>query len=250
MSADSVEERLNNLEEKYDKKLAEYDKKVASLEHELERAKAVAEIQNLINRLQYLHGAGRDHELIDKVWAKAPDLRLHFGNTGYWEGWEAVKIVGDMGKDRKEAPPGAGMHIMLQPVIEVAKDGKTAQAVFWAMGIMPGKDRKTGEPSCSWEWNRYGDDFIKEDGKWKLWHHHVFDLFFIGYDEKWADQFKRPEMTGMHFPEEAQKYHHPPLPDDAPYDPNRPLAFLRPPEPYETWDPKQTYLMADPQKNP
>ena len=110
------------------------------------------------------------------------------------------------------------------------------------------RDRETGEPTARWEWNRYGDDFIKEDGQWKLRHHHVFPLFMIGHDEKWADQFKRGEMPPMQFPEGAKPYYHPPTPDDVGYDPDSELPYLRPPEPFETWDPKQAYLLADPQK--
>jgi hypothetical protein len=241
MSAESVEKKLKSLEEKF-------DKKVASMEKEIERAKAVAEIQNLINRMQYFHSMGRNDLITEKIFAqKTPGVKLYFGENGSWEGIEAVRMVGNMGggplpTSENPRKGSMAMHIMLQPIIEIAGDGKTAQATFWAAGIMAGKDRKTGEPSASWEWNRYGDDFIKEDGKWKLWHHHVFPLFQIGYDEKWADQFKKKEgMPAMKFPDELKRYYHPPTPKDVFYNPNEVLPDIAPPEPYETWDSKQAY---------
>jgi hypothetical protein len=242
VSAESMEQRVKKLEEKF-------EKKVASLEREVERAKAVAEIQNLMNRMQYYHSIGKNSEMADKIFArKAPDVRLYFGENGYWEGLEAVRMVGNMGggPPPKGENPNKGrmaMHLMLQPIIEVAKDGKTAQATFWAAGIMAGRDRKSGEPSASWEWNRYGDDFIKEDGEWRLWHHHVFPLFRIGYDEKWADQFKKKEgdMPVMKFPDELKPYYHPPTPRDVFYSPDELLPEIPPPQPYETWDPSQAY---------
>ena len=74
---------------------------MASLELKLERAQAVSEIQNLINQMQYLHGAGRDSETADTTFAqKVPDVRLHFGEQGYWEGLEGIRKIGNI------TPPG------------------------------------------------------------------------------------------------------------------------------------------------
>jgi hypothetical protein len=228
-------QKLEELEKKF-------DRKVASLEHELERARAVNEILNLMHRLQYLHGSNRNSEIVNLFAQGVPDVRLHFGEQGYWEGLEGIRKIGEMMLGDETSRAGRmGMHIMLQPVIEVAADGQTAQAVFWAMGILAGKDRKTGEPSATWEWNRYGDDFIKEDGQWKLWHHHVFPLFRLGYDNKWADQFKKEDMPPMQFPEDTKPYYHPPTPKDVFYSPDEELPDIPPPQPYETFDPKQAY---------
>jgi len=242
--ADNIEERFKALEAE-----------LAKVKHETERAQAYGEIRNLISRLQYLHGTGRDPE-ITNLFAKRPDTRLYFGEMGYWEGADAP-IKGAGGKEppppgipsvSQSRPGGMSMHIMLQPLIVVAGDGQTAQAVFWAAGIMAGKDRKTGEPNCSWEWNRYGDDFIKEDGEWKVWHHHVFPLFQIGYDDKWADQFKKRGMPpAMPPPEEGQPMMQMPKPDhpatdkDKFYDPDEVLPDIPLPQPYQTFDPKQAY---------
>jgi hypothetical protein len=236
--------------ESMEQKMAAMEKKVAVLEREVGRAQAVGQIQNLINRMQYYHSINKDKLIYEKIFAhKAPDIRLHFGEQGYWEG-EGVKMVSTMEMGPSPAGEDARkgqmiMHLMLQPVIEIAGDGKTAQATFWAAGIMAMRDRKTGGAGCSWEWNRYGDDFIKEDGEWKLWHHHVYPLFRIGYDDKWADQFKpkagMPEGAGMKFPAELDKYHHPPTKADVFYSPDEVLPEIPPPEPYETWNDKQSY---------
>jgi hypothetical protein len=89
-----------------------------------------------------------------------------------------------------------------------------------------------------WEWNRYGDDFIKEDGKWWLWHHHVFDLFHCGWDDKWADQFAPREGPGMEVP---IKPDYPPTALDVAYSPDATLPLIPIPQPYQTFDPKQMY---------
>lgn len=234
MVKETVEQRLKKVEEK-----------LASVEHENGRLRAYIDIRNLISRMQYLHGAGRDAE-ITPLFAKRADTRLYFGEMGYWQGADApVKAAGTMpaGMSRKGR---MGMHLMLQPLIIVSGDGQTAQAVFWAAGLMAGKDPKTGEPRASWEWNRYGDDFIKEAGEWKLWHHHVFPLFQIGYDQNWPDQFKKkafamPEPAPGQPAMQMSKPDHPPTPKDVFYSPDEELPDIPLPQPYQTFDPKQMY---------
>jgi len=227
------------------------EERVAKLELEVIRAKAFGDIISLMSRMQYLHTSGKNHLIHKEIFAKkAQDIRLHFGEMGWWEGHEAVEIQGQPMEgmpDTGENPRTGAMaqHLMMQPCIEVAADGKTAQATFWAAGLMAGKDRKTGEASCSWEWNRYGEDYIYEDGQWKLWRHHVYPLFRIGQDQTWADAFKKnqndPGGFEMKMNEKLKKYWHPATPADRFYDPHEVLPDIPVPEPYETWDEKQSY---------
>lgn len=219
MTTDSVEQRLSKLE------------------HELERTKAVNEIRNIMSTMQALHTSGRAEE-IGKLFSKRSDNRVYFCREGYWESADAADRAGKrfIGGSKVGFMP---MHLMVNPVIQVADDGQTAQAIWVAAGIVVMKNNQTGEPACMWEWNRYGDDYIKEDGEWKLWHHHIFDLFQCGWDDKWADQFKR-SMPEMHLADD-QKPDHPPTPLDVGYRTDAELPYIRIPEPYKTWDPKQIY---------
>jgi hypothetical protein len=210
------------------------------LKHELERTKAFNEILNITHLAQWYHTANRDYAIGTLMATKDPSTRTYWGNAGWWEGPENVQ------KSTKIFAPGyfpkghMPIHLMANPIIEVAGDGKTAKAVFVAAGVTAMKDRKTGKPRAGWEWNRYGIDYIKEDGKWKLWHWHIFDLFGVGWDDKWEDQFKPRERGGANFPDEL-KPDHPPTPLDVAYNPDGELPYLPPPEPYETFDPKTMY---------
>lgn len=220
MAKASVEERLEKIEEENKK-----------LKLEVERAQAVNEIRNIMGVLQAYHTAGRDN-LIGTLFAKRPDSRVYFGELGSFEGPDCSDRAGAgmAGGPRVGHMP---MHLMVNPVIEVAADGQTAQATFVAAGIVAGKNRTTGKPSCMWEWNRYGDDFIKEDGKWKLWHHHVYPLFQIGWDENWAEHFeKKKEGPGMQLP---FKPDYPATPLDVFYSPDSELPFIPIPKSYQTW---------------
>lgn len=37
-----------------------------------------------------------------------------------------------------------------------------------------------------WAWSKYGADFIKEDGEWKMWHMHLYPIFKSDYDKSWV----------------------------------------------------------------
>jgi hypothetical protein len=229
MASLSLEERVQNLEDANKK-----------MEHELARTRAYNEILNLVHRMQWFHTAHLDAPKYE-CFAKQPDTRVYFGRQGYWEGPDAPERAGKAGSPPGGAPTEKpnyagrmGFHLMANPIIEIAGDGKTAKGVWVASGMVAMKDRKTGKPTASWEWNRYGIDFTKEDGKWKIWHHHVFDLFGLGWDEKWEDQFVAKPMPAM-------KTDYPATPLDPAYSPDTELPYIPAPEPYETFDPKTMY---------
>jgi hypothetical protein len=222
----NLEERVKALEEANDR-----------LQHDVERIRAVNEILNLVHRLQWFHSNNRGSETA-QLFATQPDSRVYFGTQGYWQGSDAAQKATQANMElmgTKVSKVGMiAFHLMANPIIEVAGDGKTAKGVWVASGMIAMKDHMTGKPIASWEWNRYGIDFIKEDGKWKLWHHHVFDLFRVGWDDKWEQQFSSKEVLNM-------KTDFPPTPLDDAYSPDTELPYIPPPEPYETFDPNLVY---------
>jgi hypothetical protein len=49
-------------------------------------------------------------------------------------------------------------HCLTSPVIQVAKDGKTAKAIWFSPGV----------EGNQWAYGKYAIDFVKEDGQWKI----------------------------------------------------------------------------------
>lgn len=140
---------------------------------------ALNEIQNLMGRysmLGHLRGENTLRELFamkqkDVFW-KTPtgptgpaEMEKRFVNPG-----EAA--LGEVGGQLH-------LHSMLSPVIEVAADGKTAQGVWDSFG----PNLSNGNDVGNWLWVKYGVDFIKEDGAWKIWHLQVFGIFNTPYDK-------------------------------------------------------------------
>ncbi|WP_313803733.1 nuclear transport factor 2 family protein [Sphingobium sp.] len=81
--------------------------------------------------------------------------------------------------DEVQAPGILHMHSMLSPVIEVAGDGETAKGVWDSFGAsVNGPDDVGG-----WLAVKYGVDFVKEDGVWKIWHLQVYPFYSTKYDK-------------------------------------------------------------------
>jgi SnoaL-like domain len=235
MAAQSLEDRIARIE-----KCA--TETIEKLEREIERLKAVTEIQNLMGRYEYLHMAGEHLAVIDLYAKNAPDPFVNIGVRGHWVGKDAPRRAWDNFARLGKKPGHMPIHPITTPVIEVAADGRTAKGVWIGIGFVARTDAQTREAQCFWEWDKYGVDFIKEDGLWKFWHFHIYRIFRCGWDDKWADQFASTyaPVVPIDYTDET-KPDGPPV-DSHPYDvtavtPNIP----QPPQPYETWDDSTTY---------
>jgi len=205
-----------------------------SLEQRLQTVEDFQQIQNIMGRYAYLTMAADEERRYTLFAQKAPGVRVYFGEQGYFEGSDAPKRAWFGMAQVAGGGSRAGMmsiHAPICPVIEVAGDGKTAKGVWVGLGLLAMKNRETGEPSGAWEWDKYGVDFIKEDGQWKIWHFHIYRLLHgWNVDEKWAEQFKKPEPVLLGLKLDG------PAVEDNPYRPDTVQRMApKPPEPYETW---------------
>ena len=232
MANDSLEQRIKNLEETNN-----------SFKHEIERLRAVNEIQNLMSRNQYYHWAGMYEEAVALFARKTPGVKAEFEGFGIFEGIEGirkiwVKLHRNIEGDRRGVMT---VGTATTPVIEVAGDLKTAKGVWISPGIAtaPLGDKI----QAAWRWSRFGVDFVKEDGQWKFWRLHVYGMFMTPYDKSWADV---PDAPPTAAPPMA-------MPDELKAD--RPNSYSwsysstsktenvpAPPEPYETYDEATSYV--------
>ena len=99
-----------------------------------------------------------------------------------------------------------------------------------------------------WHWDRYGIDFIKEDGKWKIWHFFVGREFTTPYEKSWVDTAIDNE-DAYDFAIQAFKEwpgftepHATPLNHFETYSPYKvPILQPRLPEPYRTFSETFSY---------
>lgn len=222
-----------------------------------QRAADILEIQNVMGKHEYYHAVGKHKEEIDELWAhKTPGASFEAGDVGRTEGIEAIEeiyVVGNKmrGKqvlqemrrlfpeiqdvEENEFIGTTIMHTLTTPVIEVAGDGKTAKGVWVSPGHLT--TVSDGKLQAYWFWERYGVDFVKEDGKWKIWHLRVYTDFLTPYEKSWVENALNPPPPRQEAPGFPKPNRPPTLPAYKEYNPfTVPQYEPRPPEPYRTFD--------------
>lgn len=210
---------------------------IKSLEERVQRLEDIHQIQNLMGRLEFLHTAGMEKEAMQLFALKTPGVSAEVANWGVYEGAEGIRRMSmgiHLAGGEKARVGTMHLHTLTTPVIEVAGDGKTAKAVWISPGLET--DKQNGKFQAMWAWVKYGIDFIKEEGKWKIWHSHAYSIFMTPYEKSWVEAPPHTS-TPMAVPDEIK--------------PDRPSTYLweystdriyenvpAPPEPYETWDGK------------
>jgi len=211
-----------------------------SLEERIQRLEDAREIENLMAKYAYLHTAGMHEETAALFARETPGVRVEISPLGRWEGLDGVNTA--MVKFHQfigAGNPGILMvHPQTTPVIEVAGDGKTAKGVWMSPGLETRKDEERGKFAGIWVWGHYGVDFVKERGKWKFWHFHVYAFMATPYDKSWTEP---PDPSAqIDLPDELK----PDVPNDYyhMYTTTSKIQYLPvPPEPYETFDEKTAY---------
>ncbi|MBN1627442.1 MAG: nuclear transport factor 2 family protein [Deltaproteobacteria bacterium] len=164
-----------------------------------ERALAMLEVQNTFSKHAYYHQVGKHCEEIEDLWVK---IDGEFSKTATWnlggnvmEGMKDINynyctVKTENKKQKLESLSniypavknipenlGAGdeyvIHTQETPVIEVAGDGNTAKGIWYSIGLsVNGEVSANGQTNVrtGWMWEKYAVDFVKEDGKWKIWH--------------------------------------------------------------------------------
>lgn len=239
MAAKSIEERLDILEAQN-----------KALAHENERLRAARECENVMNQYSYKLLFGPVAECADYFALKTPGVRVTIGPWGSWEGGESVKkcytkfhtlmTFGDY-NGSKRAPGMLMADSNGMPIIEVAKDGKTAKGFWIVVGADTAPTGEGGKLQGYWCWSKRVADFIQEDGQWKIWHYRVYGILHTPYDTDWVDNTADP----MHdIPPFIPKELRPDTPVDYwwNYDITKSIEYVPlPPESYKTFDDTFSY---------
>jgi hypothetical protein len=217
-----------------------------------QRAADIAEIQNVMSLHSWYHAAQMNDVEIEKVWAhKTPDVVLAL-NAGYWKGMHSIKRFYGRKMDPKDTAGVFVWHAVTSPVVEVAEDRKTAKGVWYTPGLVGAY--KNGKAGGAWMWEKYGVDFVNEDGKWKIWHMHIYTDAAIpvgkAIDEDGIDY--SGEAVEALANEAAARAGRAPAPVNGPDVRKRnymewgpavsPHLVPRPPEPYKTFSETFSYV--------
>jgi hypothetical protein len=174
-----------------DDEIAALKAEVAALRTLAESSRDRGQIENLFSRYMYLHNAFHDPDIVP-LWVNkgTPDVRAQYSNNGVYTNWDHIMAY----HAQRPNPKGKlTFHFVTTPLIEVAGDGQTAKGLWVMSGVESGltdlaaaahapdfmyeKDEIDGKKV--WMHTvivKYGIDFLKQDGVWKIWHFHCFEV--------------------------------------------------------------------------
>ena len=196
--------------------------RVAELEQKAQRLKDI----NAIKRLQRSYGYYVDNALWDEVINLfSDDATFEIALDGVYIGKDSIrKYLYALSGGQPGLPAGSiNEHMQLQPVIDVAPDGLTAQG-RWRALIMSGVWGK----SATWGEGPYENTYVKDNGIWKIKSTHWYETLMVPYAGGWAAE--REDLNNGKFVSAS-------VPQDAP-----------PTEQYEVWP--GAYLPPYHYKNP
>ena len=164
-----------------------------TLEDRVHRLKANAELQRIAAAYSgYLSGAQYENILglfsaRADVWASMP--------WGTYRGQDGLKrlypgLYSALYRNDGGMKPGVlTVHGVNTPVITVAEDGKTAQALWTSPGVFTVE--REGAPNglqSYWSWQKAWGDFVREGEAWKLLHLRIAPLFTTEFEKSWTEE--------------------------------------------------------------
>ena len=84
------------------------------------------------------------------------------------------------------------MHVLASPVIEIAEDGMSAKGLWYTPGFALRHDYVKGTVDVAWMWEKYGGDFVYENGEWRFLRLLICMDMSTGEPNSWTEP--RPPM--------------------------------------------------------
>ena len=142
-----------------------------------------------------LHAAGHTTEEIETFWSKyRDDLYWGYNMAGMYGREEVMSnwaggleggarglypVFNEMYPETEGMDPlplsEYSLHAIGTPIVEVGEDLKTARALYYSTGMLFRRISSSGKQMAVWMLERYGEDYVREDGFWKIVHECVLN---------------------------------------------------------------------------
>jgi hypothetical protein len=174
MNVEELEVMVRNLQEQ-----------VGTLQAHMRTFQDIEEIKKLQRAYGYYLDCWMTDELVD-LFSDSPNTVLLI-RAGEFRGKEGIRrFFKPRGQDRGRRIPGFLHQVMqLSPIIDIAPDGKTAKGRWYGFGAnaSPVKDGVFQ----GWMDGVYENEYVKENGKWKIkkidWNMYFFAPYTVGWVE-------------------------------------------------------------------
>jgi hypothetical protein len=151
--------------------------KLAALQLEVELIEARKEIERLQQRWSHYASEGLAAEAA-ALFSDSPTASIEFAQQGVYLGRQ--RIAAFLAIAVRTAPGELREMPVLQPVVHVAADGRTARG-RWRSLVLAGQHGQDGR----WEEGPYENEYVKENGVWKIYRMHWYTTFSGSYDKGW-----------------------------------------------------------------
>jgi len=169
--------------------------RLSAYRERVDRLEDQAAIENLTATFGYYFDKG--------LWGEASALfarngSFEYGQRGVYVGPERIRRSMLLFGPEGLAPGYLNNHMMLQAVIVVADDGRTATG-RWQGPVM------LGEPGANGVWGVgiYENEYVKEGGTWKIASLHFYPAAWTDYDKGWMRSALPMEGQSALFPPDA-----------------------------------------------
>ena len=158
-----------------------------TLEQRIGHLEDLAEIEQLLNKYIYMLTTMDFDHIFDECFSQTrEDVSIQASDSGVYIDREHIKerfFAKFMGY-LKEVPGAFTMHLACNPVIEISPDRTMAHSV----ALSPGCATDPQVRDSLWIWGTFTDDYIRENGHWRILHHAFIPLFRTPYDKGWTKQ--------------------------------------------------------------
>ncbi|MFM1886426.1 MAG: hypothetical protein RL026_1583 [Pseudomonadota bacterium] len=174
-----------------------------------------------LRNLQQIYGYYVDKALWDQVVdLLADDATLELGFNGSYVGKPAIRryLESLTGGKVGLLPGQLNNHVQFSPVITLAADGRSAKA-RWQQWILDGIHGAGS--GGNWGAGTYENEYVKQDGVWKIRHLKLYLRFYAPYEGGWT---RAAPDSALRYGRSTVKPTRPPTQTYAPY----PAAFHAP----------------------
>jgi hypothetical protein len=182
--------------------IKELEARIKNLEDQLGIVQDIEEIK----KLQRIYGYYLEHWMAEDVidlFSDSPDVCV-IVRAGVFKGKESVKRFFRHGKDAElkitKDPEFMHQVMQLQGVVSVDPDGKKAKGRWYGFGANA-FPQKGGKVNSGWMNGVYENEYIKENGKWKILILHWCMTFHASYKTGWVELSKQVEVDTMSKPD-------------------------------------------------
>ena len=160
-----------------ERRLSVLEAKLAALRLQVDLLEDRRAIERLQQSYSHYVTAGRSHEAA-VLFSASSEASIEFAQQGVYLGRAHIEAF--LGRVMAVAPGVIHEVPTMQGVIHVAPDGQTAQA-RWRSLVMLGEHGKDGQ----WLEGPYENDYVKENGVWKIRRLHWYTTVAASYDKGW-----------------------------------------------------------------